>query len=120
MISAAPIHHSLRRPGLFCLAVVAVWLGWPAAPGAAQERVKAAHENLEPGSRADDFGIVVPIPASHPGRRYPADHDFPTGPAVGERLPDFSLPNQKGELIDFHEDRGDSKAIVVFYRSAVW
>ena len=67
-----------------------------------------------------DFRAVPPVPASYPARRYPAEHDFPTGPAVGERLPEFQLPNQDGELVDFHRDRGDSKAIVVFYRSAVW
>jgi len=88
--------------------------------GSAQEPVKAAHENLEPGSREDDFGIYVPVPASHPGRRYPASSDFPTGPEIGERLPEFQLPNQDGKMIDFHQDRGDSKAVVVFYRSAVW
>ncbi len=87
---------------------------------AGQKAVKAAHENLQAGARTDDLGITVPIPASHPGRRYPASHDFPSGPKVGERLPDFRLSNQKGELIDYHEHRGDSKSIVVFYRSAVW
>ena len=85
-----------------------------------KKKVKAAHENLPPDSLKDDLGITVPVPASYPARRYPADHDFPTGPAVGERLPEFELPNQDGELVDFHAHRGDSKAIVVFYRSAVW
>lgn len=84
------------------------------------ERVKGAHENQPPEARQDDLGITVPVPTSHPGRRYPAEHEFPTGPAIGERLPEFELPNQDGELIDFHADRGDSKAVVVFYRSAVW
>lgn len=86
----------------------------------AQERVEAAHEKLPANSLKDDYGITVPVPASHPGRRYPATAEFPTGPEVGERLPEFTLPNQNGELIDFHADRGDGKAIVVFYRSAVW
>ena len=85
-----------------------------------QQPVKGAHEDLEPGAQTDDLGITVPIPASHPGRRYPAEHEFPSGPEVGERLPDFSLPNQDGQLVDYHSDRGDSKSIVVFYRSAVW
>jgi len=84
------------------------------------ERVKGAHENQSPEARQDDLGITVPVPTSHPGRRYPAEHEFPTGPAIGERLPEFELPNQDGELIDFHADRGNSKAVVVFYRSAVW
>lgn len=83
--------------------------------------VRGAHEGLEASERTDDLGITVPMAlVSHPARRYPATIEFPTGPDVGERLPDFTLPNQDGELIDFHNDRGTSKAIVVFYRSAVW
>ena len=53
-------------------------------------------------------------------QRSPDTADFPTGPAIGERLPDFTLPNQRGEVIDFHADRGGHKAAVVFQRSAVW
>lgn len=103
----------ILRFGVFCVLFV--------TPLAAQERVKGAHENLPDGATMDDLGITVPVvPASHPGRRYPASHEFPTGPAVGERLPEFVLPNQKGELVDFHRHRGDSKAVVVFFRSAVW
>jgi hypothetical protein len=56
----------------------------------------------------------------HPAQRIPAAADFPTGPAIGERLPDFTLPNQRGEAVDFHADRGGHKAAVVFQRSAVW
>ena len=44
----------------------------------------------------------------------------PTGPSVGERLPDFQLPDAFGQLLDFHSDRGKRKAALVFYRSAVW
>lgn len=96
-------------------------LGLGAGAGWAEEKsVKAAHENLEAGARTDDLGITVPIPASHPGRRYPASHEFPSGPEVGERLPDFRLSNQNGEMIEYHSNHGDSKSIVVFYRSAVW
>ncbi len=88
--------------------------------GQAPDPVRPAHENLEPGTRTDDLGITIAIPASHPARRYPASHEFPTGPEIGERLPAFSLPNQHGRIVDYHADRGDSKSIVVFYRSAVW
>ena len=98
-----------------CVSVLVAGASW-----AEEKAVKAAHENLEAGARTDDLGITVPIPASHPGRRYPASHEFPSGPEVGERLPDFRLGNQNGEIIDYHEHRGDSKSIVVFYRSAVW
>lgn len=82
--------------------------------------IKSAHENLEPGTQTDDLGVTLGIPASHPARRYPASEEFPTGPEIGERLPEFSLLNQEGRTIDYHADRGDSKSIVVFYRSAVW
>lgn len=82
--------------------------------------VTPAHEALEPGTQTDDFGVTLGMPASHPARRYPASDDFPTGPSIGERLPEFSLPNQTGRMVDFHTDRGDAKSIVVFYRSAVW
>ena len=81
---------------------------------------KASHEFLDPNSRTDELGIFVPVPISHPGRRFPATMEFPTGPEVGERLPDFTLPNQHGEPVDIHEDRAGRKAVVVFYRSAVW
>jgi hypothetical protein len=107
-----------RRVVLTALAVGLIAGGNDVAQ--AQENVRAAHENLEPGTETDDLGITVPIPASYPARRYPASHEFPTGPAVGERLPAFSLPNQHGRLVDYHTDRGDSKSVVVFYRSAVW
>ena len=82
--------------------------------------VRPAHEDLEPGTQTDDLGITIGIPASHPARRYPASDEFPTGPAIGERLPEFALPNQSGRIVDYHADRGDSRSIVVFYRSAVW
>ena len=63
---------------------------------------------------------IGPVPISHPARRFPADSEFPTGPDLGDRLPDFTLPNQAGEMVDFHADRGDRRAAVVFQRSVVW
>lgn len=47
--------------------------------------------------------------------------DFDTiGPQIGERFPDIVLPDQNGELVDLHENRGGRRAIVVFHRSADW
>ena len=67
----------------------------------------------------DELGFDAPAPLGHPGRvGLPQGH--PTGPEVGERLPDFRLPDQHGRSLDFHEDRGRAKAAVVFYRSVVW
>lgn len=67
----------------------------------------------------DHHGFDAPAPLGHPGRAgLPEGHS--TGPEVGERLPDFRLPDAHGRLVDFHESRGQAKAVVVFFRSAVW
>ncbi len=67
----------------------------------------------------DELGFDAPAPLGHPGRvGLPAGHA--TGPAVGERLPDFVLPDAFGREIRFHADRDRAKAVVVFFRSAVW
>ncbi len=113
-----PMHKQPLRFAL--LALCPAFLAVPAFAQDGEEAVRGAHQNLPADALKDDLGITVPVPASHPGRRYPAEHEFPTGPAVGERLPEFELPNQHGDLVDFHADRDDSKAVVVFYRSAVW
>jgi hypothetical protein len=67
----------------------------------------------------DPLGFDAPAPLGHPGRANRPE-GAPTGPAVGERLPDFRLPDHTGRSVDFHADRGNAKAAVVFYRSAVW
>jgi hypothetical protein len=67
----------------------------------------------------DNLGIDAPAPIGHPVRAsLPAGAG--TGPAIGERLPDFELPDAFGRQIRFHDDRGNAKAALVFYRSAVW
>lgn len=88
----------------------------------AQSRVQGAHERAkDPRAVTDELDLTVPgTPIDHPARVYPASDSFPTGPAVGERLPDFTLPNQRGTPVGFHADRGQRKAIVSFQRSAVW
>ncbi len=92
------------------------------APEAAAA-VRGAHEAFGNPQETftDERGLTVEgLPVDFPARRYPASADFPTGPALGERLPEFTLANQHGELIDFHADRDGHAAVVVFYRSAVW
>ncbi len=69
--------------------------------------------------REDADGIVAPLPTQH-GVRIIQDDGFPTGPEIGERLPNFELMDQSGRRVDLHADRGDSRAAVVFFRSAVW
>lgn len=75
------------------------------------------------GRRFDDYedelGFVAPLPASD-GQRLIPPEGFPTGPALGELLPDFELPAADGRTIRLHADRGRSKAVLTFLRSAVW
>jgi hypothetical protein len=67
----------------------------------------------------DELGFDAPAPLGHPGRLgLPDGH--PTGPERGERLPDFALPDHRGRTLRFHEDRAGARAVVVFFRSAVW
>ena len=67
----------------------------------------------------DEFGFYSPMPIDRAARREP-NADFPTGPAIGETLPDIRLPNQNGETINVSELRGAKGAVVVFHRSAYW
>lgn len=67
----------------------------------------------------DEFGQVGPVPASD-GQRMVPEAGFFTGPEIGQALPGFSLRSASGKKIDLHADRGNSKACVVFFRSAVW
>ena len=67
----------------------------------------------------DKLGFDAPAPLDHPARAGLAE-GASTGPMIGERLPDFTLPDAHGNRISFHADRGTRKAALVFYRSAVW
>jgi len=67
----------------------------------------------------DEFGAIGPIPASR-GARIPPEEGFRFGPQVGEVLPDITLSDSTGATINVHEDRRNTKAAVVFFRSAVW
>jgi hypothetical protein len=42
------------------------------------------------------------------------------GPQVGERVPDFSLPDQTGKIRNLQSIMGPRGAMIVFYRSADW
>ena len=67
----------------------------------------------------DEFGFYGPLPISSAQRTIPK-RGFPPGLAAGELAPNFCLKNQFGDLIDFHADRGNSKAALLFFRSVVW
>ena len=70
-------------------------------------------------TETDELGFEAPAAVGLPVRAN-LPKGMQIGPEIGERLPDFSLPDQNGNVIDFHADRGLSPAVIVFYRSAVW
>jgi peroxiredoxin len=49
----------------------------------------------------------------------PVDVDA-VGPKVGEPLPDFSLPDQRGQPHRLRSLFGSKGAVIVFFRSADW
>jgi len=50
-----------------------------------------------------------------------AEVDYSTiGPALGDQFPDFELPDSEGRPVTLQHWRNGRRAIVVFYRSAVW
>jgi hypothetical protein len=42
------------------------------------------------------------------------------GPAVGSRVPDFTLPDQNGQARSLHSLMGPKGLMLVFFRSADW
>jgi hypothetical protein len=45
---------------------------------------------------------------------------FQTGPAIGAKVPDFTLPDQHGVRRSFRELTGPNGLLLVFSRSAGW
>ena len=91
-------------------------------PSPESPTLRAAHEAVSDPENTfvDELGLKANISIDHPFLVHPGSADFPTGPAIGERLPEFTLPNQHGEMVDFQEHHEGRKAVLVFYRSAVW
>ncbi|MEL7206899.1 MAG: hypothetical protein AAGK32_01465 [Actinomycetota bacterium] len=67
----------------------------------------------------DAEGFNMPQAPGTASRRIPRG-EFPTGPAIGERLPDIVAADSSGRTVDVHADRAGQPAVVIFYRSAVW
>ncbi|MGH7988385.1 MAG: hypothetical protein ACREQX_19150 [Candidatus Binataceae bacterium] len=50
-----------------------------------------------------------------------AQNDAPrSGPAIGQKVPDFTLPDQNGKNWPLHELMGPKGLLLVFVRSADW
>ena len=67
---------------------------------------------------AEQRSVVEQEP--RPNFRMPETDDYAKGPEIGEKLPDFTLPDQHGNPITFSEARAGQKALVMFHRSARW
>ena len=50
----------------------------------------------------------------------PDSEDFATGPAIGELIPAFELPDARGQLVRFSDRPKKSRALILFYRSSSW
>jgi len=64
-------------------------------------------------------GFVGPFQSGNGPRSDPRG-DFPTGPAIGEMLPNVQTRTADETPFDLYAHRGERPAIFIFYRSAVW
>jgi len=65
--------------------------------------------------RSAILGLAL-MQAASPGGPRPAE----LGPQPGERLPEFSLPDQTGALRELGSLTGPKGLVLVFFRSADW
>ena len=75
-------------------------------------------EKTEHGWRDQD-GFVGPFQPGNGPRSDPRG-EFPTGPSIGEQLPDITCRDLEGNDFNLHQHRDGKPAVVVFFRSAVW
>jgi hypothetical protein len=69
--------------------------------------------------RLRDAGL--PVPAEVRERHVDATNDgYATGPDPGERIPDFTLPDQHGSMRSLTDLAGPAGLFLVFHRSADW
>ena len=63
----------------------------------------------------------LPVPAEVRERHVRATNDgYATGPEPGERIPEFSLPDQSGAIRTLGHLAGPNGLLLVFHRSADW
>ena len=63
--------------------------------------------------------VVLGLPTQAMQSRTPIDVAS-LGPQVGDRVPEFSLPDQNGRLWSLDSILGPNGAILLFHRSADW
>ncbi len=64
--------------------------------------------------------LLLVAGAVRPGQQKTASDLDRLGPQVGQRVPDFTLPDQNGKSHTLKSILGPNGAILVFYRSADW
>jgi len=63
----------------------------------------------------------LPVPSEVRARHVWATNDgYATGPNPGERVPEFSLPDQRGAIRNLTNLAGPNGLLLVFHRSAGW
>ena len=65
------------------------------------------------------LALVSGSPVDAQSSRTPIDVEA-LGPQVGDRIPDFSLPDQTGTMRTLDSIMGPNGAMIVFHRSANW
>ena len=67
----------------------------------------------------DHDGFIGPIQPGTGPRSNPQG-GFPTGPEVGEAMPDVRCSTSEATGFNLHAHRAGRPAVFIFYRSAVW
>ena len=75
---------------------------------------------LVSGSVALSLAALLSVPAVAAAQGRQRVDVAKLGPQVGERVPDFSLPDQTGKVRNLQSIMGPRGAMIVFYRSADW
>ena len=64
--------------------------------------------------------VVLVLSSAVIGQERQAIDIVALGPQVGDQVPDFSLPDQFGEIQTLQSIMGEQGAMIVFHRSANW
>lgn len=67
----------------------------------------------------DHDGFIGPIQPGN-GPRSDPKGDFPTGPAVGDSLPEVLCRDANGQAFSLAAESAGRPKVLIFFRSAVW
>jgi hypothetical protein len=86
---------------------------------------KAPHDLAEKAAAMREFrrlrDLGLPVPPEVRDRHVRATNDgYATGPDPGERIPEFTLPDQYGAIRSLRDLTGPNGLLLVFHRSADW